>query len=61
MCFPAVSINADMLSSFSKEDLRDLFPGPEHFFRKRDIWRITHDENEVMFDLNILGCEITIL
>ncbi|XP_028435567.1 uncharacterized protein LOC114556733 [Perca flavescens] len=42
----AASISADMLPSLSKEDLRDLFPGPEHFFRRRDIWRITHDENE---------------
>ncbi|KAF3860538.1 hypothetical protein F7725_000793 [Dissostichus mawsoni] len=35
-----------MLPSLSKEDLRDLLPGPEHFFRRRTIWRLTHDENE---------------
>ncbi|XP_046873722.1 uncharacterized protein LOC124466093 isoform X1 [Hypomesus transpacificus] len=46
MCFPAASISADMLPSLSKEDLRDLFPGPEQFFRRKDIWRISHDENE---------------
>lgn len=54
MCFPAASISADMLPSLSKEDLRDLFPGPEQFFRRKDIWRISHDENEVMFNLNIV-------
>ncbi|KAI4792036.1 hypothetical protein KUCAC02_033650 [Chaenocephalus aceratus] len=35
-----------MLPSLSKEDFRDLLPGPEHFFRRRTIWRLTHDDNE---------------
>ncbi|KAI4796470.1 hypothetical protein KUCAC02_026972 [Chaenocephalus aceratus] len=35
-----------MLPSLSKEDLRDLLPGPEHFFRRRTIWRLTHADNE---------------
>ncbi|KAK0150413.1 hypothetical protein N1851_008485 [Merluccius polli] len=35
-----------MLPSLSKEDLRDLFPGPEHFLRRRAIWRMTHGENQ---------------
>ncbi|KAI4794465.1 hypothetical protein KUCAC02_032042 [Chaenocephalus aceratus] len=39
-------IYRDMLPSLSKEDLRDLLPGPEHFFRRRTIWRLTHDDNE---------------
>ncbi|KAG7320068.1 hypothetical protein KOW79_015921 [Hemibagrus wyckioides] len=38
--------NTEMLSSLSKEDLSGLFLGPEHFFRKRTIWRLTHEENE---------------
>lgn len=45
MCFSAANISTDMLPSLSKENLRDLFPGPEHFFR-RTIWRFTHGENE---------------
>ncbi|XP_076603233.1 uncharacterized protein LOC143330488 [Chaetodon auriga] len=36
-----------MLPSLSKEDLRDLFPGPEHFLR-RAIWKMTHGENQVI-------------
>nr|XP_020465275.1 uncharacterized protein LOC109965537 isoform X2 [Monopterus albus] len=42
----AANISTEMLSSLSKEDLRDLFPGPEHFFRRRTIWRLTHEQNE---------------
>ncbi|KAI4810059.1 hypothetical protein KUCAC02_018909 [Chaenocephalus aceratus] len=42
----AANISRDMLPSLSKEDLRDLLPGPEHFFRRRTIWRLTHDDNE---------------
>ncbi|KAI4787843.1 hypothetical protein KUCAC02_036219 [Chaenocephalus aceratus] len=42
----AANIRRDMLPSLSKEDLRDLLPGPEHFFRRRTIWRLTHDDNE---------------
>ena len=29
-----------MLPSLSKDDLRDLLPGPEHFFFRRTIWRL---------------------
>ncbi|KAL2097882.1 hypothetical protein ACEWY4_007089 [Coilia grayii] len=36
----------DMLPSLSKDDLRDLFPGPEHFFRRKTIWRLNHNDNE---------------
>ncbi|XP_034082042.1 uncharacterized protein LOC117552575 [Gymnodraco acuticeps] len=42
----AANISRDMLPSLSKEDLRDLLPGPEHFRRRRTIWRLNHDENE---------------
>ncbi|CAL8388615.1 unnamed protein product [Boreogadus saida] len=43
----AANISTDMLPSLSKEDLRDLFPGPEHFLR-RTIWRLIHDEDKLM-------------
>ncbi|XP_023812861.1 uncharacterized protein LOC110013701 isoform X2 [Oryzias latipes] len=46
MCFLAANIITDMLPSLSEEDLLDLFPGPEPFFRRRAIWRIAHVENE---------------
>lgn len=49
MCFLAANIITDMLPSLSEEDLLDLFPGPEPFFRRRAIWRIAHVENEVIF------------
>ncbi|CAL8291691.1 unnamed protein product [Gadus morhua 'NCC'] len=46
ICFSAANVSKDMLPSLTKEDLRDLFPGPEHFLRRRTIWRLSHDENE---------------
>ncbi|CAL8258611.1 unnamed protein product [Arctogadus glacialis] len=49
----AANISTDMLPSLSKEDLRDLFPGPEHFLRRRTIWRLIHDEDKVMMVLTI--------
>lgn len=52
ICFSAANISKDMLPSLTKEDLRDLFPGPEHFLRRRTIWRLSHDENEVMIDFS---------
>ncbi|XP_029965818.1 uncharacterized protein LOC115401676 [Salarias fasciatus] len=42
----AANVSTDMLSSLSKEDLRDLFPGPEHFIRRMAIWRTIHGGNE---------------
>ncbi|XP_051809818.1 uncharacterized protein LOC127535543 [Acanthochromis polyacanthus] len=42
----AANISTELLPSLSKVDLRDLFPGPEHFFRRKAIWRTTHGENE---------------
>ncbi|KAI4811628.1 hypothetical protein KUCAC02_014507 [Chaenocephalus aceratus] len=47
----AANIRRDMLPSLSKEDLRDLLPGPEHFFRRRTIWRLTHDNEGQERDL----------
>lgn len=54
MCFSAANISTDMLPSLSKEDLRDLFPGPEHFLRRRVIRRMTHGENQVILNFNIV-------
>ncbi|XP_029949678.1 uncharacterized protein LOC115390112 [Salarias fasciatus] len=42
----AANVSTDMLSSLSKEDLRDLFTGPEHFIRRMAIWRTIHGGNE---------------
>ncbi|CAL1615146.1 unnamed protein product [Knipowitschia caucasica] len=35
-----------MLPSLTKEDLRDLFPGPENFLRRRHIWQLVHGDVE---------------
>ncbi|XP_056451967.1 uncharacterized protein LOC130387053 isoform X2 [Gadus chalcogrammus] len=38
----AAQIDADALHTLSREDLRDLFPGPEHFRRRKSIWMVVH-------------------
>lgn len=38
----AANVGADSLSTLSREDLRDLFPGPEHFLRRKAIWEYIH-------------------
>ncbi|XP_044065338.1 uncharacterized protein LOC122882228 isoform X2 [Siniperca chuatsi] len=35
-----------MMSTLSREDLRDLFPGPENFIRRKAVWRACHDVSE---------------
>ncbi|KAM3607385.1 uncharacterized protein V6R79_006749 [Siganus canaliculatus] len=35
-----------MLSTLSREDLRDLFPGPENFLRRKAVWNLCHDVSE---------------
>lgn len=44
--FKAAGLKMEMLPSLSKEDLRDLFPGPEHFLRRKNIWQLFHEDNE---------------
>lgn len=44
MYISAANVSTDMLPSLFKEDLHDLFPGPEHFLQRGAIWRATHGE-----------------
>ncbi|KAF1371498.1 hypothetical protein PFLUV_G00277590 [Perca fluviatilis] len=34
----AASVDEEALKGLSRDDLRDLFPGPEHFFRRKKLW-----------------------
>ncbi|XP_056441303.1 uncharacterized protein LOC130378613 isoform X1 [Gadus chalcogrammus] len=42
----AANISEEMVSTLSREDLRDLFPGPENFLRRKAVWRICHGVSE---------------
>ena len=42
--FTAANISEEMMGTLSREDLRDLFPGPENFFRRKAVWRVCHVE-----------------
>ncbi|KAF3845749.1 hypothetical protein F7725_002827, partial [Dissostichus mawsoni] len=42
-----------MMSTLSREDLRDLFPGPENLFRRKAVWHACHAElDEVKYVLH---------
>nr|XP_046238910.1 uncharacterized protein LOC124055921 isoform X1 [Scatophagus argus] len=34
------------MGTLSREDLRDLFPGPENFLRRKAVWRVCHGASE---------------
>ncbi|CAI5669675.1 unnamed protein product [Oreochromis niloticus] len=36
------NVGEDLLSSLSRDDIKDLFPGPEHFLRRRALWLAVH-------------------
>ncbi|XP_029966657.1 uncharacterized protein LOC115402283 [Salarias fasciatus] len=38
----AANISEEVLGTLSREDLRDLFPGPENFFRRKAVWHACH-------------------
>ncbi|XP_067095332.1 uncharacterized protein [Osmerus mordax] len=40
----AANISDEMMGTLSREDLRDLFPGPENFLRRKAVWRVCHVE-----------------
>ncbi|KAJ8277586.1 hypothetical protein GJAV_G00077080 [Gymnothorax javanicus] len=43
----AANIGEDLLSSLSRDDIKDLFPGPENFLRRRAIWRVVNKDERV--------------
>ncbi|XP_026114057.1 uncharacterized protein LOC113109002 isoform X2 [Carassius auratus] len=42
----AANIGEDILPTLTRDDIRDLFPGPEHFLRRKAIWLIVHKEEQ---------------
>ncbi|XP_026012423.1 uncharacterized protein LOC143414606 [Maylandia zebra] len=42
----AASIDERMLLTLTRDDLRDLFSGPEHFLRRKHVWSIIHPEED---------------
>ncbi|XP_078023648.1 uncharacterized protein LOC144462870 [Epinephelus lanceolatus] len=43
----AANIGEDLLPSFSRDDIKDLFPGPENFLRRRAIWLVVNNDEKV--------------
>ncbi|KAI7789478.1 hypothetical protein IRJ41_007726 [Triplophysa rosa] len=48
----AANIDEALLYTLSRDDLRDLFPGPEHFLRRKRVWALisTEDDNPTLSD-----------
>ncbi|KAK7127285.1 hypothetical protein R3I94_018472 [Phoxinus phoxinus] len=42
----AANIGEEILPTLSRDDIRDLFPGPEHFLRRKAIWLMAHKEEQ---------------
>ncbi|KAI4894750.1 hypothetical protein NFI96_033825, partial [Prochilodus magdalenae] len=40
----AANITEDQLAELSRDDIRDLLPGPEHFFRRKAMWLVAHQD-----------------
>lgn len=40
----AANIDEGLLSTLSRDDLRDLLPGPEHFLRRKQLWAVINPE-----------------
>ncbi|XP_073336348.1 uncharacterized protein [Pagrus major] len=43
----AANIGEDLLHSLSRDDIKDLFPGPENFLRRRAIWLVVNKDEKV--------------
>ncbi|XP_076853654.1 uncharacterized protein LOC143508959 [Brachyhypopomus gauderio] len=42
----AANITEAQLAELTRDDIRDLLPGPKHFFRRKAIWSVAHQEEE---------------
>ena len=47
----AADITDDILPSLTREDLRDLLPGPENFLKRKRIWEAVHPEVRIHSEL----------
>lgn len=41
------NIGEDLLPSLSRDYIKDLFPGPENFLRRRALWLVVHKHEKV--------------
>lgn len=46
-CIAAANIGEDLLRSLSRDDIKDLFPGPENFLRRRALWLLVNNDEQV--------------
>lgn len=45
--FLVAKIGEDLMPSLSRDDIKDLFPGPENFERRRALWLVANKDEKV--------------
>lgn len=55
---PADSIDEALLHTLSRDDLRDLFPGPENFLRRKQLWAVISREVSLCTLIILFYCTI---
>lgn len=46
--FTASNIDEGILKTLSRDDLKDLFPGPENFLRRKKLWDVISPKVNVL-------------
>lgn len=43
----AAGVDEEVLKGLSREDLKDLFPGPQNFLRRKKIWDVISQNAQI--------------
>ena len=43
----AANVDEDLLHSLSRDEVNELFPGPENFLRRRAVWQLVTGDKRV--------------
>ncbi|KAK5848720.1 hypothetical protein PBY51_006312 [Eleginops maclovinus] len=55
----AANIDMEALKTLSREELRDLFPGPDHFLRRKCIWDLCHPVEKASCSSSAASIEVS--
>lgn len=50
----AANIDEEALKSFSRDDLKDLFPGPENFLKRKKLWDFISQKVNTQYTTNAM-------
>ncbi|XP_056463623.1 uncharacterized protein LOC130403265 isoform X2 [Gadus chalcogrammus] len=55
----AANVDMEALKMLSREELRDLFPGPDHFLRRKSIWDLCHPVEKASCSSSAASIEVS--